>query len=496
MASFWTHSDTGKDAHKTRSLGSVHFRKPANISKRQREAKRKLYGREVAGDDFDEKQAYLESKPRDSTSLEEELDTIFPLEWRFARFGSNSSPESRKFYETHTVFGKDDLVRSLTVYQGERFANINAKLHSDHTKNNDYRHGVGSALDAKIMTRHIGNIHFAFRSIGWMSDNPLVLFRGQHRPYFKPTEVSKGDLYSSPSYVSTSRKYAAAKRFTDFESNCCLSILVVAPHVPYIDMNTVGTGSRFVEHEVLLPANVILRYEKTIFFRNNYFSVSESNFKRLGEKVKNMLLSKQVNLDTFITFNSAEESANFPSSQTKYPAPGYAPHSPNVYDSSDFSEESVDDENDEEESGLKRGGGKEIGAAGTANDSDDADDNEDDDDNPNKLNNPNYVRIEVVSVHLNPNDSFHRSFFDSPALPPPPPPSKNENDTPIEPSNAKKRAWSSVDSEDRPQQQPPFKKGGGTRCRKRHSRHCRYSRGYTVVGKRRPRRTLRHSLRR
>jgi hypothetical protein len=157
--------------------------------------------------------------------------------------------EAIKYYAT--IGGYSKMNRQLYSKTGERYKGVNDLLISRKEKD--------------LIKTHIENLDEAFRTAAPRYDDTIVVFRGTHGPYRHLNNI--GDMEEIPPYISTSRDANLAFNFSDVlqkgfvDDACCIYIFLISPGIPYIDFLSARLGIYQYEMEILLPRNLVLKYE-------------------------------------------------------------------------------------------------------------------------------------------------------------------------------------------------------------------------------------------
>jgi hypothetical protein len=210
--------------------------------------------------------------------------------------------EAILYYGSGSGFNK--MNRQIYSKTGERYPGGNDLLISRKEKD--------------LIKSHIANLDEAFRTAAPRYNDTIVVFRGTHRPYRHLNNI--GDMEEIPPYISTSRDANLAFNFSDVlqkgfvDDACCIYIFLISPGIPYIDFLSARLGIYQYEMEILLPRNLVLKYEGDVLLdttKINFMSSPETSkllkMKKaeLDEKVMNGEITQEISNAQYLDYNSS-----------------------------------------------------------------------------------------------------------------------------------------------------------------------------------------------
>ena len=194
----------------------------------------------------------------------------------------------------------NEEMREAILYYGSigGYSKINRQLYS---KTGERYKGVNDLLisskEKELIKTHIANLDEAFRTAAPRYDDTIVVFRGTHGPYRHLNNI--GDMEEIPPYISTSRDANLAFNFSDVlakgfvDDACCIYIFLISPGIPYIDFLANRLGIQW-EMEILLPRNLVLKYEGDVLLDTTKIDFLSSLEKSNLIKIKKAELDEKV----------------------------------------------------------------------------------------------------------------------------------------------------------------------------------------------------------
>lgn len=183
-----------------------------------------------------------------------------------------------------SIGGYSKMNRQIYSKTGERYPGGNDLLISRKEKD--------------LIKTHIANLDEAFRTAAPRYNDTIVVFRGTHGPYRHLNNI--GDMEEIPPYISTSRDANLAFNFSDVLSKgfvddaCCIYIFLISPGIPYIDFLSSRLGIYQWEMEILLPRNLVLKYEGDVLLDTTKIDFMTSLEKTNLIKIKKAELDEKV----------------------------------------------------------------------------------------------------------------------------------------------------------------------------------------------------------
>jgi hypothetical protein len=211
-------------------------------------------------------------------------------------------------------------MREAILYYGSigGYSKINRQLYS---KTGERYKGVNDLLISRkekdLIKTHIENLDEAFRTAAPRYDDTIVVFRGTHGPYRHLNNI--GDMEEIPPYISTSRDANLAFNFSDVlakgfvDDACCIYIFLISPGIPYIDFLANRLGIQW-EMEILLPRNLVLKYEGDVLLDTTKIDFMTSlektnlikiNKAELDEKVINGEITQAEANEQYLNYNGS-----------------------------------------------------------------------------------------------------------------------------------------------------------------------------------------------
>lgn len=214
----------------------------------------------------------------------------------------------------------NDKMREAILYYGSigGYSKINRQLYS---KTGERYKGVNDLLISRkekdLIKTHIANLDEAFRTAAPRYNDTIVVFRGTHGPYRHLNNI--GDMEEIPPYISTSRDANLAFNFSDVlakgfvDDACCIYIFLISPGIPYIDFLANRLGIQW-EMEILLPRNLVLKYEGDVLLDTTKIdfmtSLEKTNLIKikkaeLDEKVKNGEITQEISNAQYLDYSGS-----------------------------------------------------------------------------------------------------------------------------------------------------------------------------------------------
>ena len=260
-----------------------------------------------------------------SERLENTIENKFPIERRFDNVYKSFTEheELKPLYDILFSLGNytQPMINAIKYYGSAiGYKKINTELMNQAGEtyinpNKDKNSALPSVIQLDPLSS-ITQLDDAFKNAAPRVSKQIVTFRGTYTPYEKLINV--GDTQISPTYISTSRHISTAMQFSNIQFQqrlipdaCCLYIFIIPPGMPYIDFLSLhNAGVWSGELEVLLPRNLILKYEGDVLIDPSKFgylgwSQSEvlsykcevaSSIKELQKEVGNLAILNEMDL--------------------------------------------------------------------------------------------------------------------------------------------------------------------------------------------------------